>query len=420
MIVAALERFSDASRRCDATRVAAAGDQVVRWDLPNPVDDPLACLRAVPRALAGWLTLPLSSGERQQLLRACLATGGARLGALLRAPELLERVRRGDVQAIASFAAKDFGIAARLARETSHGSRTMIERGTQYFGEFAFELLAVIPYAYWLHDQGRLDFTVSTPDTRPLYYFSPHHEERAVPRRYVPITEYPVGEGGWMRYDRKTFPRELDTTRWAPPPYKTIYADRRLEWPREPCIVCNKYSDEQYLWYRGPANFIDTETLLAVIGALRTRYQVIYVRPRPADIVNDHQTIRDLDDIEAVTRAYPDVVTIQQLRAAHPELGFNELQLRLFAGCERFVSVLGGSSYLASYFGGTNVVYAKRGWEVACGAYDRWFHRFSGARVIRAASPRELLGAVEGALLGGRLTSAPPGRSAYSAPRVTS
>ena len=44
--------------------------------------------------------------------------------------------------------------------------------------------------------------------------------------------------------------------------------------------------------------------------------------------------------------------------------------------------------------GGVNVVYAKRGWEVACGAYERWFDRFSGARVIAASTPEELLDAV--------------------------
>jgi hypothetical protein len=71
--------------------------------------------------------------------------------------------------------------------------------------------------------------------------------------------------------------------------------------------------------------------------------------------------LRELDDIDAVKSAFPDVVTIQELHAAHAELTFNELQLRVFAGCGRFVSVVGGASYLASYFGGTNVVYARRG-----------------------------------------------------------
>jgi hypothetical protein len=271
--------------------------------------------------------------------------------------------------------------------------------GTKYFGEFAFELLAVVPYAYWLYRQGRLEFTVGCPDTHCLYYFSPHHEERSVERSYVPITEYPIGLGGPLRYDRKAFPTMLDTGKWLPPPYKQIYQDDRFRWAKATCIVCNKATEEQYLWHRAPTNFMNAELLVSVIGKLRERYQVIYNRPRASDIVNDHQKILESGDIDAVKRAYPDVLTIQELHARHPELGFNELQLRLFAGCEKFVSVLGGSSYLASYFGGTNVVYARRGWEVACGAYQRWFNLFSGARVVAASTPRRLLHAIEEELL---------------------
>jgi hypothetical protein len=395
MKIAALERFSDPSRRCGAALIGMPERDLATWDLPNPIESPLDCLRRIPDALSGWLSPDLTTADRLALARSCMRTGGARLGALLMAPELLARVRHREVDGLATFSAKDFGLAAHLAREAGVECGEVLERGTQYFGEFAFELLAVVPYAYWLHRQGRLAYTISTGDTRSLYYFSPHHEERPVPRRYVPITEYPLGRGGVLRYDRKAFPATLDNARWLPPPYKSIFSDDRFRWSREPCIVCNKFSDEHYLWHHGPANFIDTGTLLALIGRLRTRYQVIYVRPRASDIVNDHQTIMEQGDIEAVARAYPDVVTIQQLRAEHPDLGFNELQLRLFASCERFVSVLGGISYLASYFGGTNVVLARRGWEVACGAYQRWFHRFSGARVVAADSSRELLRTVE-------------------------
>jgi hypothetical protein len=395
MNVAAIERFSDPSRRCEPHAIATAGDRVVTWDLPDPFGNPLVCLRLLPGALASWLTLPLPARERWQLLRSCAQTGGARLGAFLRAPELLRRVRHREVDAVACLSAKEFGLAKHLADETGSSCRQVLSQGTQYFGEFAFELLAVIPYAYWLHSQGRLDFTVSSSDTRCLYYFSQNHEERPVVRRYVPITEYPLAPGGWLRYDRKAFPATLDTASWLPPPYKSVYDDGRFGWSREPCIVCNKFSDEQYLWHRAPTNFIATDTLLEAIRRLNARYQVIYVRPRAADIVNDHQRIHEQGDIEAVKRAFPEVRTIQELHADHLDLSFNELQLRLFASCERFVSVLGGSSYLASYFGGTNVVYARRGWEVACGAYDRWFDRFSGARVVAAASPRELLQTID-------------------------
>ena len=150
-----------------------------------------------------------------------------------------------------------------------------------------------------------------------------------------------------------------------------------------------------------PTNFIETELLLRLIGMLRDRFVVIYNRPRSADIATDHQTIHEIGDIEAVKRAFPDTVTIQELRARFPTLSFNELQLRLYSGCQRFVSVLGGGAYLASYFGGTNIVLARRGWEVDCGAYARWFDRFSGAHVVAVGSGRELLQAVEREFLGG-------------------
>ena len=216
MRIATIERFSDPSRRTDPRLLGDPGE-VETWDLPNPLSDPLACVRQVPRALGAWVAM--HNGDRGQLLRACLATGGARVGALLRAPELLERVRRGDFDAVGAFSSKHFGLAQFLARETGGESREMLGGGTQYFGEFAFELLAVIPYAYWLHSQGLLKYTVSAADTRALYYFSPRHEERNVRRSYVPITEYPIGERGSLRYDRKAFPRDLDTSRWLAPPY---------------------------------------------------------------------------------------------------------------------------------------------------------------------------------------------------------
>ena len=110
---------------------------------------------------------------------------------------------------------------------------------------------------------------------------------------------------------------------------------------------------------------------------LRHRYQVIYNRPRASDITTDHQTIHEIGDIEAAKRAFPDTVTIQELHFRYPTLSFNELQLRLYGGCRRFGA--GGSAYLSSYSGGTNIVLARRGWEVDCGAYERWFDRFSGA-----------------------------------------
>jgi hypothetical protein len=398
--VAVLERFGDPSRRCDPRQVAHPGDELTVWDLAEANDNPRALLKRLPCEVLRWVAGPMPEGGRRKLLHSCLATGGAPLGALIRAPELYRRVRGGEIDRLVCFSAKDFELACLLAKELDTSLEEVLRHGTQYFGEFAFELLAVLPYAYWLHDRGRLEFTVSTADTRCLYYFSANHEERDVPRRYVPITEYPIGESdSGFRYDIAGFPKTLDTRSWLPPPYKKVFADKRFRFDRETCIVSNKSSDEHYLGRGFSINSMDTELVLEVIGRLRKRYRVIYNRPRSDDIVNDHQPIRETGDIEAVQHAYPDVLIIQELHAAHPELPFNELQLRLFAGCERFVSVLGGASYLSSYFGGTNVVFAVQGWEVSCGAFENWFHRFSGTRVIAKGTPRDLLDSVDRELL---------------------
>jgi hypothetical protein len=397
MKVAVLERFADPSRRCDPEAIVGPEDELAVWNLTSSRNG----WRSFVANLQALLAEPISVSDRIRLLIACLNTGGGRNGALARAVELLRRVRAGQIEAIACFSTKDFALAELLAKESGTSCRELLSRQTQYFGEFGFELLAVVPYAYWLHRQGRLQRTIGGLDTRCLYYFSKNHEERPVKRHYVPITEYPVGERGWRGYDLLTFPRVLDTRKWTPAPYREAFRDERFRWEKEICILSNKISDEHLPTNFGPTNFIGTELLLRLIGILRDRYQVIYNRPRASDIATDHQRIHEIGDIEAVERAFPDTVTIQKLHARYPTLSFNELQLRLYSSCRRFVSVLGGSAYLASYFGGTNIVLARRGWEVDCGAYGRWFNLFSGARVVAGSSGRELLQAVEREFLGG-------------------
>jgi hypothetical protein len=156
-------------------------------------------------------------------------------------------------------------------------------------------------------------------------------------------------------------------------------------------VICNKYSPEPSLESGKAVNFIDVPDLMKLFAVLCKRFQVVYVRPTSSDIVGDHQSINDLGEFAQIETRFPEVLTIQRIHADHPELSFNELQMRLFANCERFISVLGGSSYLASYFGGKNIIYAREGWEVSCNAYENWFHLFSGATIHKARTSGELL-----------------------------
>ena len=265
MTVAALERFADPSRRCEPARIADRAADVEVWNLPGLRNRPLELARAIPGAAAGWLRGDLA-GERRRLLAACVRTEGARMGALARAPDLYRRASVGEIDRLACFSSKGFGLAGRIGEVAGAPADELIARGTQYFGEFAFELLAVLPYAYWLHRRGELEFSVSTSDTRCLYYFSPRHKERPEARRYVPITDYPLGRPGRVRYDRKAFPARFDSSRWLPPPYREVYCNDRFRFERPLCVVANKTSSERFLVPRQLAHPLPEAHVLALQG----------------------------------------------------------------------------------------------------------------------------------------------------------
>jgi hypothetical protein len=408
MRIAIVERFSDPSRNCDPNRVGAQGDDIhvlrlgVGKTLPHPslrVDQSIALNRTrapLPwrclRSLWGILTdAGLSNRDKRLLIASALATGGAPLTALAGAHDTVQLLRSKRFDRIECFSTRAFPLVPFLSGLFGVPYSDYLLGGTRYFGEFAFELLAVVPYAYWLNRTGRLRFTQACADTRCLYYFSPAHEEFGRRRSYVPITDYPSARTSRLRWDVHAFPQYLDPAKWIAPPYKSIYRNDTFRWPKKLCIVCNKYTLEPSVKFRRAVNFLPLPVLLKLLELLTPRYQVVYVRPRPEDIVGDHQAIRDLGEFEVIRARFPDVLTIQQIHAAHPQLSFNELQMRLFANCERFVSVLGGSSFLASYFAGSNIVYAREGWEVSCDAYAHWFHLFSGARVLSASTHRQFL-----------------------------
>jgi hypothetical protein len=400
-----IERFSDPSRNCDPVSVTggtsfdvvhlrskpaspeASPWQNLRREAARRSALPIRCLGAVASIAADP---GLSWAEKRGLIASALCTGGAKMAALAQLPRILRTLRSSQFDGIECFGTRGFPLVPYLGRCFSLAYREFLDAGTRYFGEFAFELLAVVPYAYWLHQQGRLKFTQSSADTKCLYYFSPNHQELVGRRSYVPITEYPNGVSSVLRFDAHAFPKQLDTSRWTPPPYRRVYGNNQFRFSKELCVICNKYTPEPSVFLNRAVNYIPVTDLLRLVGELTKRYQVVYLRPLPADIVNDHQPIRPFGDFEALRLHFPDVLTIQQLHARHPEMTFNELQMKLFACCERFVSVLGGASYLASYFGGTNIVLARSGWEVDCDAYRNWFGLFSGARVLRAAAAKEL------------------------------
>jgi len=405
--IAVIERFPAPSRNCDPDEAAANGGnvEVLRLGgderLMRPNGRRMVSREIVRRATLSWrcvsslvrimIDSDLSARHKRSLIVSALATRGAPFASLEGAYDALQLLRSKRFDQIDCFSARGFALTPMLSELFGVPYREFLASGTRYFGEFAFELLAVVPYAYWLHREGRLRVTQSSADTGCLYYFSPKHQELANRRTYVPVSEYPSTRTPSTQFDFHGFSKHLDTTQWIAPPYKSIFANETFKWPKPVCIISNKYTPEPSLPSGEAVNFIPVAVLMELLELLQDRYQVVYVRPQSGDIVCDHQPIEDPGDLAAIQSNFPDVLTIQQVHADHPELSFNELQMRLFANCEHFVSVLGGSAFLSSYFGGKSIVFAHEGWEVSCNAYKNWFHLFSGAQVFHAATLNQLL-----------------------------
>jgi len=255
---------------------------------------------------------------------------------------------------------------------------------TEYLGEFGYELISVIPFAYWLHQQQKLEGTISASDTKALYYFSDNHLEKQEPRDYVIPSSFPI---------RNIHRRFLNTMMWSPPPYKEIYKNDVFVFDKPLYIICNKYNSE---WGHPPITFFSKSMLATMFNRLKDQYHIVYCRPTSAQITDDNSDIYDLKEHDWIRTQFPMVDLVQDLFEQSSFDSFNTFQCHLFANSDRFISVQGGYSIFCSYFKGSNIIYGARSTlrtadEIVYKAYDRWYHKFSGATIKYAATYDEVI-----------------------------
>ena len=241
---------------------------------------------------------------------------------------------------------------------------------TNSFGiEFGYELIAVVPLAYWLHVNGELTSTVSVKDMAPFYYFSPCHKQVDKRRHWDNM------EMAKNIPNIKIHTPVLDTSQWLPPPYKEHYKNDEYKFSKPLLIVTNKYNIE---WGARPVNFLDHNTLIWIFENYQDKYQIIYSRFLPDMGYDDTVDTMDLKEFTMILPEFPKVITIQELYNGG---SWNELQLRLYANCDKFITVQGGQTVLASYFGGTNIIYARKGGELRSFSYQSWYNLFGGSDI---------------------------------------
>ncbi|WP_266202602.1 hypothetical protein [Pontibacter kalidii] len=252
-----------------------------------------------------------------------------------------------------------------------------------YREEFQQELTFVLPFAYWHHLNGTLGRTISSKFTKELYFFSEQHEERYETRvdRYI---------GNNYEIPNMYHCPTVSFSKWAQVPLKQHYKNDLFIFSKPLLVIANKYNTE---WGKGPINYFSIAMLGEILDRYSDTYQIVYNRPGAKYIVMDNSDILELKEADFIRKNYPEVVLAEDLYQANRTHvnNYNHFQLMLYANCDRFLSVHGGTAALASYFGGKNIILSKRGHEHRYNEFKTIFPALSGAEVYHAKSDAEVL-----------------------------
>jgi hypothetical protein len=242
--------------------------------------------------------------------------------------------------------------------------------------EFGYELLSAVPYAWELHQQGKLTGTRSGYDTDALYYFSPNHEIN-------------MGERSWYNTERarraglpytSIHHPELQPTLF--PPYKEHYANKKYRFKKPTVCICNRYNKE---WNSRAINFFSPELLDWMFSVLKEKYEIVYFPVNIPEELRDNEQPMAMDDISVAKRHGVKVFT-EMIEG----LSWNETMLRVFANCERYITMNGGYSIMASFFCGVNIIYSKPGEpetrEIKLHSFERWYPNIADSQTVYVAS----------------------------------
>ncbi|WP_165176406.1 glycosyltransferase family A protein [Desulfovibrio sp. ZJ369] len=251
--------------------------------------------------------------------------------------------------------------------------------------EFGYELISVIPFAHYLHEKKLLKKTISSIDTKSLYFFSKCHEEIKGSRSYDNV----------LSMKNKNFPNidihknQLDWAYFSPPKYKEYYKNKLFNFNKEILIISNRICNE---WNGQPLNYIDSKLLNKIFNLLKNEYQIIYIStshfPKSYE---DHIPFSDCNFENDIN--YDGVIKFSDLLKKYKNFTINELQCLLYSGCNKFISSNGGLGILSSYFGGENIIYTKKCHELHpdVNSFYSWYSRFSSSVITVCSDDDELL-----------------------------
>jgi len=267
--------------------------------------------------------------------------------------------------------------------------------------EFGIELALVVPYAYHLHTQGKLDGVITSKGMKPFYYFCDDVREefnqRTIDNSLAGLDELP---NNWIHgINPLEEPAVLNYDEWTPPPYKEHYKiiDDLPTEPRKRVMITNKFNLEHG---EEPFGFFDIQCLYDMFTYITScGYDVIYKRAtnKESEFAIDENEIGSIAqgyenitaDVEGIgvisdreLPKYMEGVTLFDDLIQDED--YNTTQLKVMANCDYFISVCGGNSILSSYFDGTMISYIHKGKELRPNYFGQnsYFRKLSNAKIV--------------------------------------
>ena len=161
--------------------------------------------------------------------------------------------------------------------------------------------------------------------------------------------------------------------------------------------ILNKYTDE---WGHEPTNFISEEVLDTIFSILKEKYQIIYIRYKGESAPDENWWRSDhviptkkLFDYELINEKHPEVTTLYDLMKKFPILSYNEMQMRILANCDNFISVPGGTAIFTCYFAPRLLVANADCRDVVTGANSNsgWYSKLSGTDITISDTSSDLI-----------------------------
>ena len=255
--------------------------------------------------------------------------------------------------------------------------------------EFASELVCVIPYAYWLHQNNQLEKVITSKGMKPFYYFCNDVEEKFIYRTFDINTNglsdvpndwihHSAGQayGNYNEQQQAEANGVLDYSQWTPPPYKNHFGfwDEFIDL-KPYVVISNNYNIEYGNDITEMRRYFNLNALSNMFYYLQEAgYNVVYKRPNNTEFAPDQNEIATLQgghEFQEVTQEgkmsdydlcgyYDNVYNLNDFDMDD----YNEFQMKCFANADGFITTNGGGGILTCYFGKKVLFYVPHGKEI--------------------------------------------------------